>query len=336
MLFYAFLTGENQIFKIYLNFLRTDNLHLTIFVLSIFASLIFSIIDGMFSYRVQRFFPRYFIGFIKSVLFFASAFILILIAARLPITIYTEKNYLEILKTLPDLDIHFFRFLVYFYVSGFVVTFLNEVIKAIGRSNFRHWVFGMLSKPMEQERIFMFIDMKKSTTIAEQLGHKKFSHLVQDVFNDLAVVDNYNGQIYQYLGDGAIISWSLKQGIKRANCIRAFYAFVRLINKRKRYYNRRYGLVPTFKAGAHAGKVMVLQVGQIRRDISYNGDTINTTARIESVCNDYKQSFLISGNLEALLPESKEFNIKPIDNIKLKGKRKGVDIFQVKLSPKRK
>ncbi|MDA3867175.1 MAG: adenylate/guanylate cyclase domain-containing protein [Salinivirgaceae bacterium] len=307
MLFYAFLTGENQIFKVYLNFLRTDNIYVVILFLAIFASIIFTLIDRVFTYQVQRFFPRYFIGFFKSVLFFASAFILILIAARLPITIYTEKNYLEIFKTLPELDIHFFRFLVYFYISGFVVTFLNEVIKAIGRSNFRHWVFGMLSKPMEQERIFMFIDMKKSTTIAEQLGHKKFSHLVQDVFNDLAVVDNYNGQIYQYLGDGAIISWNLKQGLKRANCIRSFYAFIQLINKRKRYYNRRYGLIPTFKAGAHSGKVMVLQVGQIRRDISYNGDTINTTARIESVCNDYKQNFLISGNLAALLPESKEF-----------------------------
>ncbi len=329
-LFYAFLTGENQIFKVYLNFLKVDNIYIVIFVLSLSISILFSVIDGLFSFRLWRFFPRRLITLLKSVFYFASAFILILIAARLPIKIYTQKNYTEILDQMPDIDVHFIRFLVYFYVAGFLITFFREVIKRVGRRNFRNWVFGLLNKPMEQERIFMFVDMKKSTTIAEQLGHKKFSRLVQDVFTDLAVVDNYKGEIYQYLGDGAIISWNIRDGIKRHNCLKAFYAFTNLIDRRKKYYHRKYNLNPTFKAGAHAGKVMVLQVGQVRRDISYNGDTINTTARIESVCNDYRSGFLISGDLYNMLPETKNFRFKHLDNIKLKGKRRGVDIYQVK------
>jgi adenylate cyclase len=187
----------------------------------------------------------------------------------------------------------------------------------------------MMNKPGEEERIFMFIDMKSSTSIAEKLQHRKFSHLVQDVFNDMAVVDNYNGQIYQYLGDGAIISWNLKKGLKNNNFIKAFFAFTKVVNKRTKYYNRKYGMVPKFKAGMHAGKVMVLQVGRIRRDISYNGDTINTAARIESTCTEYKQDLLISGVLFDMVLEKEEFKFKNIGNIKLKGKRRGVDIFQV-------
>ncbi len=335
-LFYAFLTGENQIFKVYLNFLEVDNTYLIMAVLSIFIALIFSIIDGLFPYRFRRFFPRWLITFFKSILYLSSAFILILVAARLPLDTFTNKKYTDILNQIPDMNIHFLRFLVYFYVAGFLITLFHEMIRRVGRKNLRNWVFGLLNRPVEQERIFMFIDMKKSTTIAEKLGHKKFSHLVQDVFNDMAVVDNYRGEIYQYLGDGAIISWGIKDGITRLNCLKAFAAFNRLVKRRHRYYNRKYGLIPEFKAGMHAGKVMVLQVGQIRRDLSYNGDTINTAARIESVCNDYRSTLLISGELYNMLPENKYFNFKKLDNIKLKGKRRGVDIYAVKISQRKK
>lgn len=329
-LFFAFLTGEEQIFKVYLNFLSIDDLYFVILVLSVCISLLFTLVDGLFSYRVLRFFPRRLMIFLKSLLYLASAFILILLAAGMPMTVFTNKNYTEILRMLPEMDIHFYRFLVYFYLSGFLINFLKAVIRKVGPGNFQHWLLGMLNKPLEQERIFMFIDMKDSTSYAEKLGHKKFSHLVQDVFNDLAVVDNYQAEIYQYLGDGAIISWRLKDGLRHNNCLKAYFAFAGVIKRRRRYYKRRYKLEPQFKAGAHAGKVMVLQVGQIRREISYNGDTINTAARIESICNELKSSFLISGDLQQQLKDPKEFFLSKKKEVDLKGKRQKVDVFAVR------
>ncbi len=329
-LFYSFLTGEHQIFKVYLNLLEVENVYIVILFLSIWISILFSFIDILFSDRIVRFFPRRFMIFLKSLLYFATAFLLILIASKSPLTKFTEKGHTEILKHLPEMDIVFIRFLAYFYLSGFFINFFKGVIKKVGRGNFRNWILGMMNKPREEERIFMFIDMKSSTSIAEKLEHKKFSHLVQDVFNDLSIVDNYYGEIYQYLGDGAIISWNIKRGIKYNNFLNSFYAFTHVINKRHRYYQRKYGVIPRFKAGAHVGKVMVLQVGQIRRDISYNGDTLNTAARIESLCNELKQNFLISGDLHNLIKEKSDFSFKNIESTKLKGKRKAIDIFQVR------
>ncbi len=207
---------------------------------------------------------------------------------------------------------------------------MQSVMKKVGRGNFKNWIFGMMNKPREDERIFMFIDMKSSTRIAEKLSHEKFSHLVQDVFNDMAIVDNYMGEIYQYMGDGAIISWSLKKGLKNNNFLKAFYGYANLIAKREKYYHKKYDLIPKFKAGVHVGKVMVLQVGRIRRDISYNGDTLNTTARIESMCNEYNKSLLISGELYNMLDPKDGFHFKEVGNIRLKGKRRMVDIYQVR------
>jgi adenylate cyclase len=329
-LFYMFISGEHQIFKVYLNLLKVDNVYYIILFLSIGISLLFSLIDLFFTDRVMRFFPLSITKFLRSVLYFISAFVLILVAARSPLTIYTKDNYMDILKFLPEMDINFMRFLLHFYVSCFLYNFFRGMEKKLGKGNFKRWIFGSLNKPREEQRIFMFIDMKSSTTIAENLEHKKFSHLVQDVFNDLSIVDNYKAEIYQYVGDGAIISWSVKKGLQRNNFLRAFYAFTHVINKRHRYYQRKYGVIPHFKAGVHVGKVMVLQVGQIRRDISYNGDTMNTAARIESMCNEYRQDLLISGDLYNLVSDTKAYNFKNVGNIKLKGKRKATDIYQVK------
>jgi adenylate cyclase len=329
-LFYVFISGEHQIFKIYLNLLRIENIYLVILFLSLSISFLFSFIDLIFTDRLMRSFPIVLTILARSILYFSSAFFLILAAARSPLTIYTKDNYTEILKLLPEMDINFGRFLVHFYVSCFLNNLFKGMEKRMGRSNLRSWVFGLLNKPREENRIFMFIDMKSSTTIAEKLEHKKFSHLVQDVFSDLAVVDNYKAEIYQYVGDGAILSWSLRKGLQHNNFLRAFYAFNHVIHKRRRYYQRKYDLIPQFKAGVHVGKVMVLQVGQIRRDVSYNGDTMNTAARIESMCNEYRQNLLISGDLFDIVKDPKPYNLKNVGTIKLKGKRKTTDIYQVK------
>ncbi|MEA3317415.1 MAG: adenylate/guanylate cyclase domain-containing protein [Bacteroidota bacterium] len=327
-LFYTFLTGENQIFKLYFELLNVDSIYIAPAFIAAATSIIFTFLDIIFTDRVQRFFPIQITIILKSILYIISVFVVILITAKSPITVFSSGNYKDLLHELPIMNIHFIRFLIYFYLSTFFNSFIKGMIKKIGRANFRNWILGLLNKPREQERIFMFIDMKDSTKIAEELMHKKFSHLVQDVFNDIAIVDNYRGEIYQYLGDGAIISWDLKNGLKRNNFLKAFFAFKKVIKKRKRYYKRKYNRIPQFKAGIQVGKVMVLQVGQIRKDISYNGDTLNTAARIESKCNEYGE-LLISSDLYNILTDKTEYKFTIKENIKLKGKKKGIDIYKV-------
>lgn len=330
LLFYIFIVGENHIFKDYAQILEIQSPVLLIIYLSIIASSLFSFIDAIFSDRIMRFLPVRLMVFIKSLFYFASAFVVIIAAAVPTAEVYSSQNYSDIILQLPATNINLIRFLSYFYLSCFLNSFFKGFLKKIGGGNTKRFLLGLMNKPREEERIFMFLDLKSSTTIAEKIGHRKFSHLIQDVFNDMVVVDNYKAEVYNYLGDGAIISWTVKEGVKNGNCLNAFYAFSKVLAKRSRYYNRKYGLEPKFKAGAHVGKVMVLQIGQIRRDISYNGDTMNTAARIESQCNDLKQQLLISGDLQALLNDNKNFRYKSVGEIQLKGKRKAVEIFGVK------
>ncbi|MDA3893357.1 MAG: adenylate/guanylate cyclase domain-containing protein [Salinivirgaceae bacterium] len=327
---FSFLVTDNYLLQVFDNINLRQTYSTFIILISVAIAIIFSFVDFIFTDRVVRFFPIQLTLFFKSLLNFAIAFVIIWAAETQTFHTISLEEVNDILITITEANIHLIRFLVYFYLLCFLNNFIVETLKKVGAGNLNSWVSGVLNKPHEQERIFMFIDLKSSTTIAEKLGHKKFSHLVQDVFNDMAVVDNYGGEIYNYMGDGAIVSWNVRKGVKRGNCMKAFYAVLHVVDSRKRYYKRKYGFEPKFKAGIHIGKVMVLQVGQIRRDISYNGDTMNTAARIESQCNELRQSLLISGDLHNLLHDNKNFRFKNVGNIKLKGKAKGIDIFGVK------
>jgi adenylate cyclase len=94
----------------------------------------------------------------------------------------------------------------------------------------------------------------------------------------------------------------------------------------------KYGLVPDFKAGLHYGKVIAGEIGIIKKDITFSGDVLNTTARIQGKCNEYNVKILSSDELLRLLADDKQFQRIPIGAIKLKGKESKVSLSTLELS----
>lgn len=174
----------------------------------------------------------------------------------------------------------------------------------------------------------MFLDLRDSTKLAEQLGHELYSSLIQDCFNDLGVIVEDGAEIHKYVGDEAVITWSLSEGVKNDNFIKAFYRFKEQIHQRKAYYQDNYGIIPFFKAGSHYGKVMVSEIGKYKKEIAYNGDTINTAARIQGQCNAFGAEFLISEALKKYV-KSDQYQLNNVGSILLRGKQKEVNIFSV-------
>ncbi|MEM6721014.1 MAG: adenylate/guanylate cyclase domain-containing protein [Bacteroidota bacterium] len=224
----------------------------------------------------------------------------------------------------------FWSIMIFFVVASLVFSFVKIANEKFGRGVFVKMLMGRYRKPKEEKRIFMFLDLKSSTTFAENLGHYKYSQLIQDCFYDLnVVVRKYDAEIYQYVGDEAVLSWSYKRGIKDNNAVELYYAFMERMESRSVYYQEKYGLVPEFKAGIHGGTLMVTEVGTVKKEIAYHGDVINTTARIQSQCNTYKANVLISESLlnDLKLPET--YTTKNIDDLLLKGKAQSVNIYSV-------
>ena len=69
----------------------------------------------------------------------------------------------------------------------------------------------------------------------------------------------------------------------------------------------------------------------INRNLAFHGDVLNTTARIQELCNKYGRKLLISGNLKHQIGDvySIPYDLEPLGNQKLKGKHENVDVFAV-------
>ncbi len=220
--------------------------------------------------------------------------------------------------------------LIYYFVMTLIITFINQVNNKYGPGVLIPILMGKYRNPIEEERIFMFMDLRSSTTIAESLGHIKYSSFIRDAFMDInQVLFPYNAEVYQYVGDEIIVSWTIKEGLKDLKAVQFFFACEDQFEKRKEYYLKNYEQVPEFKAGLHMGKVTAVEIGEIKRDIAYHGDTMNTAARIQSMCNHYEKKFLVSVFFLETSGSKDEYKIEAIGDILLKGKTTPVKIASI-------
>ncbi|CAM1344305.1 adenylate/guanylate cyclase domain-containing protein [Tenacibaculum amylolyticum] len=220
--------------------------------------------------------------------------------------------------------------LIYILLSSFVFSFIKIALERFGSGMFLKMLIGKYKTPKEEQRIFMFIDLKDSTAIAEKLQHYVYSKFIQDCFYDLnSILLPYKAEIYQYVGDEVVLTWPFKKGIRNSNCIDVFFAFQKKLQSREKYYLDTYGFFPQFKAGVHGGKIMVTEVGTVKKDLAYHGDVINTSSRIQKACNAYNVSFLISETLLNALTFKAQFPSTFLGEVLLKGKQEEVKIHSL-------
>jgi len=226
---------------------------------------------------------------------------------------------------------NYFRDLVIIAVISVVIISMLQIRRLHRPGDLIKYVIGKYHLPEEINKIFLFIDLKSSTGIAEKLGNTNYSSFLIDYYHDMTgAILMSKAEIYQYIGDEIILTWSFENGIKHSRCINCFFDIKNTIELRKENYLKKYGLYPEFKASLHAGKVSVTWIGSIKKEIVYHGDVLNTTARIQAVCNKYEQCFLVSEymlqNIEIPLYLKSEF----VDELQLKGKQKKIKIFGLK------
>ena len=219
---------------------------------------------------------------------------------------------------------------VFWGIAVSLALFILQISEKLGQGVLFSYILGKYHRPRQEFRIFMFLDLKSSTSYAEQLGHIKYSRLIQDCFYDLTdVVRNHQAQIYQYVGDEVVLTWKIKNGLRNQNCINTYFNFKKVLDKRRLYYKKVYGLIPEFKAGLDSGPITVAEVGELKKELAYHGDIINTASRIQEMCNQYQSNILISERLRNQLNGDVDKEFKLIGNIQLKGKNKAINIFRV-------
>lgn len=220
---------------------------------------------------------------------------------------------------------------ILFWASVVAITyFFLQMTNKFGPGNLRKVLTGTYNIPKTEDRIFMFLDLKSSTSIAEELGSEQYHTFLKMVFDDITnPIMKSNGDIYQYVGDEVVISWPLNKRESPLQCLTCFYDIKTYLTQLKDKYMTNFRYLPQFKAGVHCGSVVAGEIGVIKRDITYSGDILNTTARIQGQCNNLNSELLISNSLFKLVDSRSEWNFISKGAIELRGKGEKISLFEV-------
>lgn len=308
-------------------------------VVTIIASIIAGLSIGSFEifYFQNRFRKKSFsyTVFIKSLVYSFTMIVLIIVGLILDQS-FGEGKSLFHKDVLQGVSVYLsgsgvWAFVIHWTVVIILTQIFIQVSDSFGYGVMHNFILGKYNTPKEESRIFMFIDLKSSTTIAERLGHIKYHNLLNDFFDDLndSIIFS-KGEIYQYIGDEVTVSWTMKNGIDNENCLRCFFSIVDEIKKKSESYLKKYELIPEFKASLHCGSVTIGEVGVIKKEIVFTGDVLNTASRIQEMCNVYNVNLLVSESLINSLKNENRYSIEAVGELTLRGKQTTNILYNLK------
>jgi len=229
------------------------------------------------------------------------------------------------------LTLKFIRAYFFWAIVSLLTMIALQVNDKYGAGVFWAFLRGDYFQPQKEERIFMFLDLRGSTTIAEKIGEELYFDFIRDFFKDITPsILASKGEIYQYVGDEVIVSWKKEKGLAEQRALNCFFAIEAAIAKKEIAYLEKYGLVPSFKAGLHIGTAMIGEIGVIKKDIAFSGDVLNTTSRIQARCNEFGVDLLVSEELmDALNLSPSDYHSQKIGEVTLRGRAKMVTLYTI-------
>ncbi len=175
----------------------------------------------------------------------------------------------------------------------------------------------------------LFVDIRGFTTMSESLSPEEVVEILNEYLSltTKSIFDN-GGTLDKFVGDATMAVFNapfdLDDYIFRAVC--TAWDMKAGSDAIAEKFEKRFGKSVAFGIGVNCGNAVVGNIGcEFRMDYTAIGDTVNTAARLES--NAKRGQILISGEVYEAVKE--RVSVTPIGEIPLKGKSKGVFVYQV-------
>ena len=168
-----------------------------------------------------------------------------------------------------------------------------------------------------------------------ELGaHDLITRFFFDIDEPIAAFD---GAVHAYVGDEVIVSWPVSNDTARnVRPLACFFAIRRKMERLARDYEARFGVAPAFRAGIHAGPVVVSECGDAKRQLAYFGDTMNVAARLCEYCKTIDRRLVVSRELVRVMAVPDDFAVGGGEIIAIRGRKAPVEAHAVELrTPRR-
>jgi class 3 adenylate cyclase len=212
-----------------------------------------------------------------------------------------------------------------------VVGAATEIVRLIGRPMLSSVLLGTYHRPAREELIVMFLDLAGSTRLAEEMGELKVHDLLTRFFFDIdEPIGDHGGAVHAYVGDEVIVTWPLSSDLAcNARCLNCFFAIEAKMASLAPDYRRAFGVAPRFRAGLHAGPVIVSECGDAKRQLAFFGDTMNVAARLCDHCKAADKRLIVSADLlrQAIVPA--ELEAGHAVSLELRGRSRPIEAHAV-------
>ncbi|HET9416689.1 MAG TPA: adenylate/guanylate cyclase domain-containing protein, partial [Candidatus Limnocylindria bacterium] len=142
------------------------------------------------------------------------------------------------------------------------------------------------------------------------------------------------GEVHRYVGDEVILTWTAEDGLRADGCVAAVFAIADALERAAKEYESDFGIAPGFWAGLHVGPVVTGEIGTIKHEIAYLGDTLNVAARIEEACKELEHQVLASADVVSAVELPGGTAGTSLGAIQLRGVAEPVELFAIsRVSP---
>ena len=204
------------------------------------------------------------------------------------------------------------------------------VANIIGPRAFLNFITGRYHSPVEENRFVLFVDIAGSTGLAERLGGVGIHRFLDRTFRLLTVaVVDYRGEVLNYIGDEVIVTWRESSGAIECRPLRCFTAMRDALAHASSQFEREFGAVPRIRGSLHFGPVIVGEIGDIKRAIVFNGDVMNTAARLEELSRNVDGGFLASRAAMERFSSAPPFAVRELGRLAIRGRADGIDVVGI-------
>ncbi|CTQ70182.1 adenylate/guanylate cyclase domain-containing protein [Roseibium alexandrii] len=205
-----------------------------------------------------------------------------------------------------------------------------ELSRLLGPEATSALITGRYARPRLENRVVLFADLIGSTALAERLGELQFHAFLSDVAQDFAdPIYKTHGDVHRYVGDAVIVTWPLEKGVKNGASLHCALGMHRILDRRASFYKKKYDTEPRIRVAIHCGQVAAGEIGDWKKEIALLGDTMNTTARIESAARDLGERIVLSDDLVKSLPDTIGTSIRALPAYEAAGKQDKLTLWAV-------
>jgi adenylate cyclase len=224
----------------------------------------------------------------------------------------------------------FWSGLIYSAVISVVINLARGIANIIGPRAFLNFIAGRYHSPVEESRFVLFVDIAGSTGLAERLGGVGIHRFLDRTFRllTLAVVD-YRGEVLDYVGDEVIVTWPEKSGAVDCRPLQCFMAMRDELSRAASQFEREFGAVPRIRGSLHFGPVIIGEIGDVKRAIVFNGDVMNTAARLEELSRGVDGGFLASRAAMERFKSVPPFAVRDLGRLPIRGRADGIDVVGI-------